>query len=78
MEYQLGQLVEVYGGTYEIVGLTRMVYDADCEGEPEHKITKTIQKVAIATYYDDTTYQKPCWITVLKLEEELQKEKAVR
>lgn len=61
-ELKLGDKIKAFGHEYEIVGLSRMVYDKDCEGEPEWKITKEIQEVAIAKIYSDVSFQKPTWI----------------
>lgn len=49
---------------YVVVGLSTMIYDKDCEGEPEWKITHEIQEVAIAGYYSDVSFQKPSWVNV--------------
>lgn len=63
-----------YDDEYVVVGLSQMIYDEDCAGEPEWKITNEIQEVAIAKYYPETSYQKPSWVSikdVYKLKQEL-------
>lgn len=65
--HYLGERVKAYGKEYEIVGLSRMMYDGDCIGEPEWKITKELQKVAVAEIYDHITFQKPAWINKAEL-----------
>lgn len=59
--YKLNDKIKAFGKEYIIVGLSQMVYDEDCTGEPEWKITHEIQEIAIATYCDGISYQKPSW-----------------
>lgn len=66
-EWHLGKKINVFDGTYIVVGLSQMIYDEDCEGEPEWKITKEVQEVAIAQEYDDISFQKPSWHRVTTL-----------
>ena len=70
-EWYIGQRLKIFKGDYVVVGVSTMVYDEDCEGEPEWKITDQVQEVAIAIYYNDTSYQKPCWLKVSELQAEL-------
>ena len=74
VEWYLGKKVNIFGGDYIVVGLSQMIYDEDCEGEPEWKITKEIQEVAIAEPFEDYSFQKPSWHTVTKLRTQLQAE----
>jgi hypothetical protein len=60
----MGRLFSLKGETYQVVGQSRMIYDKDCEGEPEWKITSRVQQVAIARYYKGISMQKPCWLSV--------------
>lgn len=70
-DWYVGQRLKVFKGDYVVVGISTMVYDEDCDGEPEWKITDQIQEVAIAQYYNYTSYQKPCWLKVTALQSEL-------
>lgn len=70
-DWYIGQRLNIFKGDYVVVGTSTMVYDEDCEGEPEWKITDEVQEVAIAQYYNDTSYQKPCWLKVTALQSEL-------
>ena len=72
-EWYLGKKVNVFDGEYIVVGLSQMIYDEECEGEPEWKITKEIQEVAIAKEYDKVTFQKPSWHTITQLQAEVNK-----
>lgn len=60
----IGSKVIAYGQEYIIVGLSTMVYDQDCSGEPEWKITKDVKEVAITKDYLEISFQKPAWISV--------------
>ena len=71
VSWYIGQTLNVYGAEHVVVGISTMIYDTDCEGEPEWKITDEIQEVAIAIKYPHTTYQKPCWLKVSELEKAL-------
>lgn len=64
---KLGDKIQAFGGEYVIVGLSRMVYDDDCTGEPEWKITHEIQEIAIAKDHEGDSYQKPSWHKVSEL-----------
>lgn len=70
-DWFIGRRIKVYNDDHVVVGTSTMVYDKDCEGEPEWKITDQIQEVAIAKYYSDISYQKPCWLKVTALQSEL-------
>ena len=73
MEPKLGDIVFFREETYEVVGLSRMIYDKDCEGEPEWKITETLQEVAIALPglgVAGVSFQKPCWVSPSELSQE--------
>lgn len=61
---QIGDTVKYFNKDYLVVGLSTMIYDESCTGEPEWKITHEIQEVAIADNYDGISYQKPCWVKV--------------
>lgn len=73
----IGDKVEYMGREYFVCGLSTMVYDDDCTGEPEWKITKEIQEVAIVEpFYQDRDYEfhKPAWVNIIdvkKLSKEL-------
>jgi len=67
-EWYLGKKIKAFGEDYVVVGLSQMIYDEDCEGEPEWKITKEIQEVAIALEYDYISFQKPSWHSVVELQ----------
>lgn len=67
-DYNIGDKVKAFGDEYVIVGISTMIYDKDCTGEPEWKITKEIQEVAIAKDYPHVTYQKPSWINIKELQ----------
>ena len=67
MNYQIGDKVKTKYGEYIIVGISTMIYDKDCEGEPEWKITKEVQEIAIAKDYPIISYQKPSWISVKEI-----------
>jgi hypothetical protein len=69
--YKLDDKVVYKGKEYIIVGLSKMVYDKDCDGESEWKITQYLKEVAIAQAVDeseDYNFQKPCWLSVSELE----------
>jgi hypothetical protein len=66
-EWYLGKKIQAFGGEYIVVGVSHMIYDEDCEGEPEWKITNEIQEVAIATPFEDHSFQKPSWHKVSAL-----------
>ena len=69
-EWYLGKKIKAFGGKYIIVGISQMVYDEDCEGEPEWKMTKEIQEVAIAEEFDgEYSFQKPSWHTIKTLQD---------
>lgn len=69
----MGDIV-IYGNReYIVVGLSNMIYDETCEGEPELKITKELQEVAIADKFNDISYQKPCWLLPNLLQKKGQK-----
>ena len=67
MEINIGDKIQAFGKEYIVVGLSTMIYDNDCTGEPEWKITKEIQEVAIAKEYDTITFQKPCWCKISEI-----------
>lgn len=60
-EWYIGKKVQAFGEEYIVVGISTMIYDEDCEGEPEWKITKEVQEIAIAKDYDEISFQKPSW-----------------
>ena len=69
-DWYLGKKIKAFGGDYIVVGISQMVYDEDCEGEPEWKNTKEVQEVAIAKEFDEISYQKPSWHKVQALSQE--------
>lgn len=59
----IGDIVQYCNqGRYEVVGLSTMIPCDD--GEPEWKVTHIVQEVAIVDVSEETTYQKPCWVSV--------------
>jgi hypothetical protein len=61
---KIGDKVKAFGEDYIVVGLSTMVHDEDCDGEPEWKITKEIQEISLAKDYGtEISYQKPNWIS---------------
>ncbi len=66
-EWYLGKKIQAFGGEYIVVGVSRMIYDEDCEGEPEWKITSAVQEGAIATPFKGYSFQKPSWHKVSAL-----------
>lgn len=74
---KIGDFVEYGKDKYFICGLSTMIYDDDCDGEPEWKITKTIQEVALVEPFSKGRvyeFHKPLWVRVtgVKLLEEAQ------
>jgi hypothetical protein len=66
-EWYLGKKIQAFGGDYIVVGVSRMIYDEDCEGEPEWKITHDVQEVAIAKEMEGDSFQKPSWHKAIAL-----------
>lgn len=61
----IGQKVSWKDQPYYICGLSTMVYDEDCTGEPEWKITKEIQEVALVEPFNEGNereFHKPHWV----------------
>jgi hypothetical protein len=53
---------------YVICGVSTMIYDEDCAGEPEWKHTKEIQEIAVIEPFEgDRIFAKPSWIKVKDL-----------
>ena len=66
-EWYLGKKIQAFGEDYIVVGVSRMIYDEDCEGEPEWKITHDVQEVAIAKEMEGDSFQKPSWHKAIAL-----------
>jgi uncharacterized phage protein (TIGR01671 family) len=50
---------------WSVVGISYMKYDAECEGEPEWKITDEIQEVAVREIGTvGITFEKPLWLPI--------------
>lgn len=61
-EWYIGKKVHVFNEDFVVVGITTMTYDN--EGEPEWKITNTVQEVALVKYCEGISYQKPTWYNI--------------
>lgn len=52
------------GKKYVVVGLSTMIYDEFCAGEPEWKHTHKIQEVAISEPFKGIIFRKPSWVNI--------------
>lgn len=62
MKLPIGEIVKYNGKNWVIVGASCMLNEEN--GEPEWKITKQIQEIALAEPFDNESWQKPFWISV--------------
>lgn len=53
---------------WQVVGISQMIYDKDCEGEPEWKHTNEVQEIAIREPSESITMEKPLWVSIENFE----------